>query len=394
MVLRTEVPPRMELVRRAEELVPLLRSHATWTDEHRRLHDEVVEAMSAAGIFRMRVPARYGGYESDAGTVSEVISRISGSDGSAGWNTAVWSISNWIAGLFPDEAQDEVFAEPDVRVCGVLSPTAGAEPTNGGFVVNGRWRFISGALHSQWQAILAMGPAPDGSQWPVMALVPISDLEIVDDWHTAGLRGTGSVSTVAKQVFVPRHRVLPMVAVLAEQYASKANAGSPMFRQPLVPTGCATFAAAAVGLAKAALDAFLDRLGERKITYTEYASQREAPITHFQVAEAAMKTEEAEFHGRRLVELLDGRYATGEAWQLVDRVRARAHLGRVFQLTKEAVGVLKTGSGGTSIYDDVPIQRIDRDIQTLNMHALMHPNTNAELYGRILCGLAPNTMYL
>ncbi|WP_422774878.1 acyl-CoA dehydrogenase family protein [Plantactinospora sp. WMMC1484] len=384
----------MELVRRTEELVPLLRSHAAWTDQHRRLHDEVIEAMSAAGIFRMRVPARYGGYESDAGTVLEVISRISGSDGSAGWNAAVWSISNWIAGLFPDEAQDEVFAEPDVRVCGVLSPTASAEPTEGGMVVNGQWRFISGALHSQWQAILAMGPAPDGSQWPLLALVPMSELEIVDDWHTAGLRGTGSVTTVAKQVFVPHHRVMPMVAILSEQYASQCNAGSPLFRQPLIPTGCATFAATAVGLAKAALEAFLDRLGERKITYTEYTSQRDAPITHFQVAEAATKIDEAEFHGRRLTDLLDGKYATGEAWQLVDRVRARAGLGRVFQLTKEAVGVLKTGSGGTSIYDDVPIQRIDRDIQTLNMHALMHPNTNAELYGRILCGLPPNTMYL
>lgn len=391
-MLRTDVPPRTELVRRAEELVPLLRSHAAWTDEHRRLHDEVIEAMSAAGIFKLRVPVRYGGYESDAATVSEVISTVSGGDGSAGWNTAVWSISSWIACLFPDEAQDEVFAEADTRVCGVLSPTATAEPADGGLVVSGRWQFISGALHSQWQAILTMAPAPDGTQWPVMGLVPMSDLSIVDDWHTSGLRGTGSVTTVAERVFVPQHRLLPMVAILAEQYASQENAGSPIYRQPLMPTGCATFAGAAVGLARAALSSFLERT-DRKITYTDYASQREAPITHLQVAEAAVKIEEAAFHTERLSALVDGG-GGDDGWTPLNRVRARAGLGRAFQLAKEAVGVLKTGSGGTSLYNDVPIQRIDRDVQALNLHALMHPNTNAELYGRVLCGLAPNTMYL
>lgn len=393
-MLETDAPERTELVRRATELVPLLQSHAAATDEHRRLPDEVIEALSAAGVFKMRVPVRYGGYESDAGTVAAVIGQISRGNGSAGWNAAVWSISNWIACLFPDEAQDEVFAEPDTRVCGVLSPTATAEPTGGGFVVTGQWHFISGALHSQWQAILAMGPAPDGSQWPIMALVPMTDLQIIDDWHTTGLRGTGSVSTAADGVFVPAHRALPMMAILSEQYASKANAGSALYRQPLMPTGCATFAGAAVGLANGALSSYLDRLADRKITYTDYASQREAPITHFQVAEAAMKTDEAQFHADRLTAMLDGKCASGEAWTLAERIRARADLGRVFALAKEAVGVLKTGSGGTSIYSDVPIERIDRDVQALNMHALMHPNTNAELYGRVLCGLPPNTMYI
>ena len=68
--------------------------------------------------------------------------------------------------------------------------------------------------------------------------------------------------------------------------------------------------------------------------------------------------------------------------------------GRAFSVAKEAVDILNTASGGSSVYADVPIQRIERDIQTLNLHALMHPNTNLELYGRVLCGLEPNTMYL
>jgi alkylation response protein AidB-like acyl-CoA dehydrogenase len=393
-MVSTEAPPRLDLVAKAADLVPLLRSHAQWQEEHRRLHDEVIEAMAGAGIFKMRIPRRYGGLETDARTVVEVLTKLGEGDGSAAWNASVWSISNWLACLFPDEVQDEVFATPDTRVCGVLSPTALAEPVDGGFVINGRWGFISGALHSQWQVVIAMGPAPDGSQWPVMAVVPMSDLAIDDDWHTSGLNATGSVSTVAQNVFVPAQRVLPMIAVLQEQYASQANASSPVYTGPMMATGCVSFVGTAVGLAKGAMTAFLERLPDRKITYTDYARQSEAPLTHLQVAEAQLTIDEAEFHATRLAAKLDEKGAAHEPWTLPERVAARAALGRVFHLAKKAVDVLNTASGGTSVYRSVPIQRIERDVQTLNLHALMHPDTNFELYGRILCGMPPNTMYL
>ncbi|MEU8261682.1 acyl-CoA dehydrogenase family protein [Micromonospora sp. NPDC048999] len=394
MVLETQAPPRSDLVARASELIPLLQRHARWHEENRRLHDEVIAALTASGILRMRIPHRFGGYESDARTVLDVLAELGRGDASTAWTVSVWSISNWLACLFPDEVQDEVFGSPGTRVCGVLTPSAAAEPTAGGFTVNGQWRFVSGALHSQWQAILAMGPAPDGSQWPVMGLVPMSDLEIVDDWHTSGLAGTGSVSVVARGVFVPQERMIPMPAVLSEQYASRTNADHGLYRQPMMATGCASFTGCAIGLAQAALESFLERLPQRKITYTTYDSQREAPLTHFQVAEASLKIDEARFHARRLADLVDGKSVTLEPWTLPERVLARASLGRVFHLTRESVGLLRTASGGSSIYTDVPIQRIDRDVQALNMHALMHPNTNFELYGRVLCGLEPNTPYI
>jgi alkylation response protein AidB-like acyl-CoA dehydrogenase len=240
-----------------------------------------------------------------------------------------------------------------------------------------------------------MAPTPDGAaQWPVMALVPMSELEIIDDWYTAGLRGTGSVSTAARDLFIPGDRVLPMPAILQGQYASTRNAQSPMFHSPMMATGCASFSGTAVGLAKAALEDFLERMATRKITYTDYTSQREAPLTHHQVANASLLIDESEFHAVRLAQTMDRKSADREPWTLQDRVAARAALGRVFSRAKDAVDILNTASGGTSLYADVPIQRIERDIQALNLHALMHPNTNMELYGRILCGLEPNTMYI
>ncbi|WP_304454037.1 acyl-CoA dehydrogenase [Nocardiopsis sp. YSL2] len=388
------VPSSDELIKRADQLVPLIRSRALSATQNRNLDDEVVEALAEAGMFELRRPLRYGGYETSARGLFDVVSTLSAGDGSTGWNTAVWAIGSWMAAAFPDHVQDEVFATPATRICVVLSPTAVATETDGGLRVNGRWRFMSGARHSHWQIIITMAPAPDGSQWPVAALVPMSELKVEDDWYASGLAATGSVTTVAEDLFVPLERTLPMPAILQGQYATELNADSPVFRTPMIPTGASGFIGVAVGMGRAALDEFLGRLPGRKITFTDYAEQSAAPVTHFQVAEAALKLDEAEFHAHRMVDLLDEKGTAGEPWTLRERMRNRGWLGRLVELVGESVNTLADASGGSSIYTSVPIQRIQRDMQAFTLHGLMHPNTNFELYGRELCGLEPNTMYI
>ncbi|GGU98175.1 acyl-CoA dehydrogenase [Actinomadura cremea] len=394
MVSTSAVPTRKELVARAAELAPVLRSNSAWSEKNRRLHDESVQALADAGLFRMRMPARYGGYECDTRTLVEVAAELGRADGSAAWVASVYWIPGWMTCLFPDEVQDEVFSTPDVRVCGTLSPSAIAKPVDGGVVVTGKWGFISGAHHARWQEIIAILTPEDGEPYPVMGLVPLSELLVVDDWNTSGLRGTGSVSTVARDLFVPQERVLPLPAVLQGQPASARNAGTPIYRVPLLPVASASSVGSVLGMAYAARDAFHKRLPGRKITYTGYESQRDATITHLQIAEATMKIDEAEFHAYRLADLVDAKAAEGTPWKLEERAQVRADLGAVCRLGKEAVDILASASGGSSIYEDVPIQRIARDVQAVNLHALMNPNTNTELYGRVLCGLEPNTLYI
>jgi alkylation response protein AidB-like acyl-CoA dehydrogenase len=388
------VPTREEWVRRAVELGPVLRGHALWQERNRRLHEETVQALAGAGLFGLRVPKRYGGFEVDTRTLVEVATELGRVDGSSAWVASVFWIPGWMACLFPDEVQDEVFSTKDVRVCGTLSPTAFAKPTAGGVVLNGKWGFISGAWHSHWQVTISVLVPTEGEPYPIMALVPMSELHIVDDWATAGLCGTGSVSTVAKDVFVPQARILPLPAVLAGRYASKRNARSPIYRAPLLPVASASSVGTAVGLAKGARDLFLKRLTDRKITYTGYDKQRDAPLTHLQVAAATLNIDQAEFHAHRLTTQVDTKTADRSTWTLPERARARADMGAACRLAKQAIDTLAEASGGSSIYLDVPIQRFTRDIHTINLHALMHPNTNHELYGRVLCGLEPDTLYL
>jgi 3-hydroxy-9,10-secoandrosta-1,3,5(10)-triene-9,17-dione monooxygenase len=390
----TDTPSKTEFVNRAAALVPRLRELAPWGEDNRRLHPECVEAIADAGILGMRVPTRYGGYACDLLTLVDVLTEIGRGDGSAAWTVGVWSICNWLVALFPDEVQEEVYATPGVRVCGLLSPGGTAMPADGGYIVNGQWAFNTGSTQSHWNELVAMAPTPDGQVQPMMALAPVADLEIVDDWHTVGLRGTGSVTTVAQDLFIPAHRVLPMGAMLHEQYSSELNAGNPVYRGPLLLTACTSIIGTALGIAEAAKEIFFDRLPDRKITYTTYGSQREAPLTHLQAAQAEMCLDEARFHAHRAAHTLDSKNAEGDSWTIQERARVRLDASYVCKQSKSAVDILSNASGASSIYESVPMQRIDRDMRTLNLHAILHPDTNLELYGRVLCGLEPNTFYL
>lgn len=387
-----EASTSAELVRHATELVPLIRRHAAWQEENRVLHEQVLRGVVDAGLMKMRVPVRYGGFESDVRAVCDVISELARGDGSLGWTVSTMTISSWLAGLFPDEVQDEIFADPDVRIGSSVSPNGVAVPTDGGAVLNGEWPFSTGVLHSQWYIHSALLAGENGEFAPVAIAVPTSDMTIVDDWHTVGLRGTGSVRTIVKDLFVPEERILPMLPlVLKNQHRSKLNANSLMWKAPFSPITAAGAAAVPLGMAKAAQEAFFERLPSRKITYTHYERQAEAPLTHVQVAQATMKIDEAEFHVHRAAERVDAKVRNGEAWSMPERALARMEMGASAQLAKEAVDIFNTASGGSSIYSDQPMQRIERDIQTINLHGVLHPNTNLELYGRVLCGLEPNT---
>ncbi len=152
-----------------------------------------------------------------------------------------------------------------------------------------------------------------------MTLIPISDLEIIDDWYTSGLRGSGSVTTIAKDVFVPAERVLPMEPVLQH------------VKTPFMPTACTTVSAVALGLANAAKDAFFERLPGRRITFTSYERQSEAPVTHLEVAEATTKIDETGFHAYRAADMIDTKGASGEPWTLEERARVRLDLGAACQ---------------------------------------------------------------
>lgn len=375
------------LVQRAAALVPMLRTNALAAEAARRVPEASFEALSEAGIFRMMAPKRYGGDEADFQTQSDVLAEIGRGCPSTSWVATIFSAMGWLVGVFPDEAQEEVFEGRDPRISGVFSPTGTAVPKGGGFVVNGRWPFNTGCHGARWTVLNAV--LGEGVGLPTCVLVKSRELKVLDDWHASGMAATGSNTIVAENVFVPAHRSLPLPDMIEARYPPRHNATSPYFNYPTAAVLTVNAGGTPLGIARGALETFVERLPGRGITYTTYTNKSEAPVTHLQLGEASLKIESADAHVRRAAALLDG-HSSGPM-SLESRVKARAHIAYATGLAREAVDTLFLASGASSIQTQIPIQRFQRDIQALANHAILHAQTGIELYGRVLCGLPPNT---
>lgn len=373
------------LVAQATALVPLLRRLAASAEKARRVPQESLEALSQAGIFKMTAPKAYGGIEADFQTQCDVLAEIARGCPSTSWVATIYSAMSWLVGVFPDEAQQEIFATGDPRISGVFSPTGTAIPKDGGFLVNGRWGFNTGCHGANWTVLnVVVG------EMPTCMIARSADLALLDDWYATGMAATGSNTVVAEDVFVPGYRAMPLPHMLEARYSDRHNARNPYFNYPLAPVLTVNAGGTPVGTARGAMDAFLERLPGRGITYTTYTNKAEAPVTHLQLAEASMKIDSANAHVRLATSLLDG--ASNGAMTMQTRVKSRAHIAYSTGLAREATDILFYASGASSIQEHMAIQRYQRDIQALSNHAIMHPQTGLELYGRILCGLEPNTL--
>ncbi|MEO8260146.1 MAG: acyl-CoA dehydrogenase family protein [Acidobacteriota bacterium] len=367
----------------------MLRARAPETETARRVSAASLDALSEAGVFRMLAPRRYGGTETDFQTQCDVLATIASGCPSTSWVATIYSAMAWVAGVFPDQAQEEIFAGRDPRISGVFSPTGTAVRQSDGFVVNGRWPFNTGCHGSAWTVIVAIEGA-GGDAMPMCLLVRSAELTIVDDWYASGMAGTGSNTVVAADLYVPAHRAMPLPHLVEANYPARHNADNPYFNLPLAPVLVVNAGGTPLGIARGAYETFMERLPGRGIAYTTYTSKSEAPITHLQVGEAALKIDSAASHISRAASLLDGQHLlpmTREA-----RVKSRVHIAYATGLAREAVDLLFYASGASSIQTQVPMQRFQRDMQGLANHAIMHTPTALELYGRVLCGLEPNTL--
>lgn len=376
------------LLERTRDLVPMLAESAASAERERHVLPEVFDALSEAGVLKMCAPAKFGGYQVDFETQVDVLAELARGCPSSSWVATILSAMGWVAGMFPDEAQEEVLGDGDPRISGTFSPTGTAAPADGGLIVNGAWPFATGNFGAKWAVIVAIATGGD-EPMPVVMLAPYSELKRLDDWNATGMSATGSSTIVAEDLFVPAHRTQPLPFLAEGQGGDRHNADDPYFQYPLAPVLSVNAAGTPVGIARGALEAYLDRLPGRAITYTFYDKKAEAPITHLQVGQAALKIESADAHMRRAAALLDDNL--GVTMTMEQRVKARAHVSAAMGEARDAVDVLFYGSGASSIQESVPIQRFQRDVQALSNHAIMHPATTTELYGRVLCGLEPNT---
>jgi len=380
-----------ELMRRAAGLRSLLEQHAEQTDALRRLPDANVAALKEAGLCRLMVPKRFDGHQTSIRTYIEVMAELGRGCGATSWVASLINVCAWLAALFPERAQQDVWgANPDAWAAGSLAPNGDAVPAPGGWRVTGRWPWASGCLHAQWAACgIHMNDEAGQTVNFGLSLMPMSEVTIEDTWFMAGMKGTGSNTIVAKDVFVPEHRFLPYPKAFAGQYRTE-HTDEVVYRVALVPVTILILAGSQLGLTQAALDLVIGKARARGITHTNFGTQAESAGFQILAAEAAMKLETARLHALRCADDLDQAAARGIHPDLTARARMRADVALAAKYCREAVETLVSAHGTSSLADSNRMQRLWRDVHVASRHAITEWQVNLEVYGKALLGVEPN----
>jgi len=388
---KTGVPDRSELLARAARIRPILEANAEETDRLRRLADANVQALRETGLCRLMVPRRIGGYETDIRTYIAVIAELGQGCGSTAWTASLLNVCAWLTGLFPERAQKDVWGtNVDAWVAGSLAPRGDARAVEGGWIVNGRWPWASGCLHAQWAACgIHMNDERGEMANLGLSLLPMTDLAIEDTWHMAGMKGTGSNTIVATNVFVPEHRFLPYPAAFEGRYRTEYS-DEALYRAALVPVTILILIGSQLGVAKAALDFVTANASARGVTHTNFTKQTDSTGFQIQLAEAAMKIDTAYLHAFRAADELDDAARSETHPNLVARARIRADVALVAKYCREAVDLLVSAHGTSSLADSNRLQRLWRDIHVASHHAITEWQVNLEIYGKALLGVEPN----
>ncbi|ALL79860.1 oxidoreductase (plasmid) [Pseudonocardia sp. EC080610-09] len=379
---------RADLVGRAAKLVPLLAGNAATTEADRRVVEENITALDEAGLLSIMRPTRFGGLQTDFRTKLEVSRELARGCASTAWVTTLMNVCAWFTGLWPEQAQRDVWGEnPDARVAGVLAPTGAARPVEGGWIVTGRWGWASGSAHSEWALVgLPLTDADDTPTDQGMVLIPMSDLTVEDTWFVAGMRGTASNTLVAEEVFVPTHRYVSVgpAIVGANELAHPDEA---LYRSAFVPVAALVLAGPQLGMAQAALDLVCEKAPKRSISYTFYDTQVGAPTVQLAVAKAASLIDSAHLHAYRAAADIDSYAARGEYPDYDTRARLRMDTGAAVTHAREAIRILVSAHGASSFAESSPLQRIWRDSETASRHAVVNPEIATEVYGKSLLGI-------
>lgn len=378
--------PELDLVDQAGAVAPALAKLAAEGRRLGRLPDAAVDLLAEAGLFRVLTPRSRGGHQASLHTFAGVLRELARVDGSAAWVTGIYNGNLYVLTTFSDAANDEVHAGENPRLAQSFNLNGQAVPVRGGYRLSGTWGFCSGQHHAQWAIFLSLivgeGEAPE----PAMFLVSKGECAVLDDWHVCGLAATGSHSLTVEDVFVPAHRV---ARPFSRQQPASADQADPYFRIPAIPFFLAGSVGAPLGLAAEALRLWKARIHRRGITHTSYACAAHAPDTHFRLAEAEMKLDEARFHAERAVETACE--LTRGPLGVTERVRIRGDVAWTVDLCREVVDLVQRASGSSAIREHEPLPHIVHDIEALSVHGFLVRATNAEAYGRVLAGLDPGT---
>lgn len=393
MNARGDSPPveRRSLLERIAGLADVIRTGGDEAQQLRRCPTSVIEALIDEGLFRFTIPCELGGEDASIAETIEVIEAISAIDGSVGWNVMLGSeINAMAAGGMPRELAEEVYVDdPRVVMCGGggpgTRPSKAVEQRDGSSRVWAHATFISGCHNATWCFMIApiveddAVKVVDGAPVVKLWMLHRNEWEILDMWDVAGLRGSGSHDVVTEGGLVPARFAAVDLVTLPPLY------DNPVFRVPIPLRLAYNKAAVAIGVARGALDAFVE-LANTKTPMLSSTLLRDRPVAQLRMGEGEASLRAARAFLFEAMGQVDDELSAGrDAPSAVATQVARLACTHAVNASMHVVDGVHNAAGTTAMRMDSPLERKLRDAHGCATHRWVAQPLYAEL-GRIFLG--------
>ena len=377
----TTMPLSETLLQRVQRLKNVIEEGGDEAQKVRHLPKETATILIDAGLYRFTLPTELGGENASVRETIEVLEAIAAIDGSVGWNVMIGSEINAIAagGMAPDIAREVYLGNPNVIMCGGggpgTKPSFAVKQKDGGYLVSGQTTFQSGCHNAEWcfmaAPIVEDGEAikgPDGNPIIRMWFLHRSEWQIVDTWHMAGLRGSGSHDVLAEGGRVPER----LGGV--ELFSVPAHYPNPVFRIPVALRLSFNKAAVALGVARGALDGFAD-IAQNKIPLLSASALKDKPIAHYRVGEGEAAVRAARAFLMETMDAVTDELEAGAPTPGPQATKlARLACTHAANVAMQVVDSIHNAAGTTSLRMDCPLERKLRDAHGCATHRwVAHP---------------------
>ncbi len=350
----------------ARALIPTLRAREAATNAARDVPRETIEDFHHAGLLRLLQPRRFGGHQTSVGLFLQTVEILAEGCAASAWAYGVLGELEWVIACFPERAQLDIWGDDQKALAAAsIVPRGVGVPAPGGWRVTGRYGFASACRHAKWLILGVRCQDPDGTEVPRYLAAPTQDVEILDDWHALGMRGTGSFGVALHDVLVPEHRSVPIADIGAGTVPGRlVHPDYAVIRAPryyLVPF---VLPAVGFGIANRALTTVSTALRAR--------GQPASDAAHLRLGEAAALIESAHliFTTRRDASV--ARLESGAPITDADILRNRRDVALAFRMIRQGVEHLVALTGARTVYDTDPLQALWRDLTTIGTHFIVN----------------------
>jgi len=377
----------LQLINVARKILPELSERSGEIDALRQIPQDLADKMAAEGFYRICTPAQLGGLAQDPNTLYEICETLASANGSAGWCIFIGSTSQYLLGALAQEQQHEMMTDINVITSGVFADMGTAlyeeRDNKPGYLINGHWRWGSGCRNAAWISggIHEIDGNGDAHQSTDSVLTRVffkpEEIEILDNWHVSGMRGSGSSDYRVENIWVPALRMASSIEQTELRHL-------PIYRYPKFALLALPIGAITLGMARASINEVI-KIANQKTPQGSRRTLAHRPGLHRDIGVADSKLSAAREYLYALSE---------EVWQhcqtkeptVQQRQKLRAANVHAVNTAVDVVDKMYTLVGGTSVFETSCLQQHFRDVHVATQH-MMVGEPVMELAGRVLLGL-------